>query len=81
MMNDPRFLRAPTILEKLYDEGLKIACVTAKDKLRTLLGNGLKYNNKRAICFSAEKSNEANEANNGIANVNEWLKKNVTDVY
>ena len=81
MMNDPRFLRAPTILEKLYDEGLKIACVTAKDKLRTLLGNGLKYNNKRAICFSAEKSNEANEANNGIANVNEWLKKNVPDVY
>ena len=39
MMNDPEFLRAPTIFEKYYEAGAKIAVVTAKDKLRTLLGN------------------------------------------
>ena len=44
MMNDPQYLRAPTIFEKYYAEGAKIALVTAKDKLRTLLGNGLKFN-------------------------------------
>ena len=59
MMNDPQYLRAPTIFEKFYDSGAKIAVVTAKDKLRTLLGNGLKYDEKRAICFSAEKSDQA----------------------
>ena len=81
MMNDPQFLRAPTIFEKFYNQGLKIACVTAKDKLRTLLGNGLKYEDKRAICFSAEKSNESNENKNGIGNVNDWLKMSVPNVY
>ena len=51
MMNDPEYLRAPTIFEKYYEIGAKIALVTAKDKLRTLLGNGLKYNENRALCF------------------------------
>ena len=37
MMNDPKYLRAPTIFEKFYESGAKIALVTAKDKLRTLL--------------------------------------------
>ena len=59
MMNDPQYLRAPTIFEEYYKKGAKIALVTAKDKLRTLLGNGLKYNEKRALCFSAEKSDQA----------------------
>ena len=44
MMNHTRFLRAPTIMQGLYDDGAKVAVVTAKDKLRTLLGNGLKFN-------------------------------------
>ena len=51
MMNDPQYLRAPTIFQKYYDTGAKIALVTAKDKLRNLLGHGLKFNEKRAICF------------------------------
>jgi phosphonoacetate hydrolase len=81
MMNDPQYLRAPTIFEKYYEVGAKIALVTAKDKLRTLLGNGLKYNDKRALCFSAEKSDQANMDFNGIENVNEWLGMPVPKVY
>ncbi len=38
MMNDVRFLRAPTIFKGFYDAGAKVAVVTAKDKLRALLG-------------------------------------------
>ena len=34
MMNDPKWLRAPTILAALADAGRKVAVVTAKDKLR-----------------------------------------------
>ncbi|MBC8747560.1 MULTISPECIES: alkaline phosphatase family protein [Paraburkholderia] len=37
MMNDARFLRAPTIFAAFHDAGAKVAVVTAKDKLRTLL--------------------------------------------
>ncbi len=81
MMNDPQYLRAPTIFEKYYELGAKIAIVTAKDKLRTLLGNGLKYNDKRAICFSAEKSDEATMDLNGIENINKWLDMKVPEVY
>tara|TARA_Y100001960_G_scaffold316421_1_gene383311 strand:+ start:127 stop:1368 length:1242 start_codon:yes stop_codon:yes gene_type:complete len=81
MMNDPKYLRAPTIFEKFYEEGAKIAVVTAKDKLRTLLGNGLKFNANRAICFSAEKSDQASIIENGIEDVNKWLNMNVPEVY
>ncbi len=81
MMNDPEFLRVPTIFEKYYKSGAKIAVVTAKDKLRTLLGNGLNFNDKRAICFSAEKSDQANIEENGIDGVNDWLDMSVPEVY
>src|SRR3990172_9612988 len=36
MMNDPKFMRAPTILKAFHDAGAKVATVTAKDKLRLL---------------------------------------------
>ena len=81
MMNDPQYLRAPTIFEEYYKKGAKIALVTAKDKLRTLLGNGLKYDEKRALCFSAEKSDQATMELNGIENVNNWMGMPVPEVY
>ena len=81
MMNDPQYLRAPTIFEKFYQAGAKIALVTAKDKLRTLLGNGLKFNEGKTICFSAEKSDQATKIENGIENVNDWLGMPVPEVY
>ena len=62
MMNDPQYLRAETILAKFSQAGAKVAVVTAKDKLRTLLGHQM----KGGICFSAEKANETTESGNGI---------------
>ena len=41
MMNDAKYLRAGTILAALADAGAKVAVVTAKDKLRSLLGHKL----------------------------------------
>ena len=40
-MNDPALLRVPTILAGFNQAGAKVAVVTAKDKLRRLLGVGL----------------------------------------
>jgi Uncharacterized proteins of the AP superfamily len=81
MMNDPKFLRAPTIFQKFYEQGAKIAIVTAKDKLRKLLSHGIKFNDSRAICFSSEKSDQATKNENGIDNINNWLGMKVPDVY
>ena len=64
MMNDPKWLRAPTLLAALADAGKSVAVVTAKDKLRLLLGHRMK-----GICFSAEKADKAALADNGIENV------------
>jgi len=64
MMNDPRHLRAGTILAAFSDAGAKVAVITAKDKLRKLLGHKMK-----GICFSAEKADQASLAENGIENV------------
>jgi len=50
MMNDPKFLRADTIFKAFHDAGAKIAIVTAKDKLRSLLGHGLDFSSRRAVC-------------------------------
>ena len=81
MMNEPQFLRAPTIFQKYYEQGAKIAIVTAKDKLRKLLSHGLKFNESRAICFSSEKSDQTNLSENGIEEVNKWLGMEVPNVY
>ena len=64
LMNDAKYLRAPTILASAADAGMKVAVVTAKDKLRGLLGHGLD-----GICFSAEKADQANVVDNGIDHV------------
>lgn len=80
-MNDPKFLRAPTIFKAFYDAGAKVAVVTAKDKLRALLGHGLGYDEGRAVCFSSEKSDTATKAANGIDNASQWLGRPVPEVY
>jgi phosphonoacetate hydrolase len=76
MMNDPQYLRAPTILAAFADEGAGVAVVTAKDKLRRLLGHGMK-----GICFSSEKAAGATLAGNGIDKVTELVGMPVPSVY
>ena len=62
MMNDPKYLRAETILAAFARAGARVAVVTAKDKLRRLLGHGM-----RGICFSSEKADQTTVAEHGIA--------------
>jgi phosphonoacetate hydrolase len=49
MMNDPSYLRADTILAAFSRAGARVAVVTAKDKLRRLLGDGVS-----GTCLSIE---------------------------
>ncbi len=76
MMNDAKWLRAPTLLAALGDAGKSVAVVTAKDKLRSLLGHRMK-----GICFSSEKSDQVTLADNGIEDVLALVGKPVPSVY
>lgn len=81
MMNDVRFLRAPTVFSKFYDAGARVAIVTAKDKLRALLGAGLKFDDDRAVCFSAEKSDTSTKDIHGQDEASKWLGMAQPEVY
>ena len=81
MMNDPKFLRTGTLFQAFHEAGAKIAIVTAKDKLRRLLGHGLDYTSGRAICFSSEKANETTLAENGIENAQSMVGRPIPSVY
>jgi len=76
MMNDPRYLRAGSVLAAFAQAGARVAVVTAKDKLRALLGHGLK-----GVCFSAEKAAEATLTDHGIENVVKLVGLPVPSVY
>jgi phosphonoacetate hydrolase len=76
MMNDPKYLRAGTVLAAFADAGAKVAVVTAKDKLRKLLGHKMK-----GICFSSEKSDQVTLEENGIDDVLGMVGMPVPSVY
>jgi len=76
MMNDPQWLCCPTLLAEAAQAGLSVAVVTAKDKLRRLLGHGL-----QGICFSAECADQARLASHGIEEVLKLVGQPLPSVY
>ncbi len=76
MMNAPEFLRCDTILAAAGEAGRKVAFVTAKDKLRTLLSKGM-----QGIAFSSEKVDEARQETHGIAYVEALVGRLKPDIY
>ena len=94
LMNDKRFLRAPTLFAGATEAGLDVVVVTAKDKLRRLLGAGLVEDGpspdgsgafvaptRRGICFSAERADEATVEVNGIGDVLDLVGMPLPSVY
>jgi phosphonoacetate hydrolase len=76
MMNDPKYLRTGTILAAFAEAGASVAVVTAKDKLRRLLGKGL-----TGICFSAEKADQTTKAEHGIDDALSFVGRALPSVY
>lgn len=80
MVLDDSTLRGSTILEQMGRAGVRVAAVTAKDKLRRIINHGLKPA-EGAICFSAQNAGECSLAENGIADVEEWLGRKAPEQY
>ena len=76
MMNDVKYLRTGTILAAFSGAGARVAVVTAKDKLRGLLGHRM-----QGICFSSEKADQATCAGNGIDDVLSLVGMPLPSVY
>jgi phosphonoacetate hydrolase len=76
MMNDPKYLRCDTILATFAGAGARVAVVTAKDKLRRLLGHGMK-----GICFSSEKADGTTEAEHGLRDALGFVGRPLPSVY
>jgi phosphonoacetate hydrolase len=82
MMNDPKYLRAESILATFSQAGARVAVVTAKDKLRRLLGEGLRLGaDGTAVCFSSERAAETTRVEHGLDNAAAWLGRPVPSVY
>jgi phosphonoacetate hydrolase len=76
LMNDPKYLRVPTILAAFSEAGHRTAAITTKDKLRQFLSRGLK-----GICFSVECAHQATIAANGIDAVQELVGRANPGIY
>jgi len=76
MITDASLVSSGTVLAALADAGVRVAAITAKDKLRKMLGSGLK-----GICFSSEKARDATLAENGIENAEQLVGRPTPDMY
>ena len=79
MMNGPEFRRCDTILTAAAEAGRKVAFITAKEKLRTVLGDGVVE--RGGIVFSSEKVDEAKQATHGIDNATAIIGKPRPEIY
>jgi phosphonoacetate hydrolase len=76
MMTDASLLRGETLLALLSQAGVAVAAVTAKDKLRKVLGHNLK-----GICFSSEKAGTCTLEEHGIDDVLALVGRPLPDMY
>ncbi len=76
MITDARLMRSRTILAGLAEAGVRVAVVTAKDKLLRLLAHGL-----TGIAFSSEYADRATLAENGIEAVEALVGRATPDQY
>ncbi len=79
MMNSPEFRRCGTLLTAAADAGRKVAFITAKEKLRTVLGDGIVE--RGGIAFSTEKVDEARAETHGIDDATSIIGKPRPEIY
>src|SRR4051812_15785495 len=88
MMTDPEMVRGDTILGLMSREGVAVAAVTAKDKLRRMLGKGVaigpglrKGVRHWGICFSSEQADRCTLEEHGIDGVEKMVGRAKPDMY
>ncbi len=80
MMTEPELMRSDTVLARMSQAGVATAALTAKDKLRRLLGRGLAIGSG-GICFSSERADRCTLAEHGIERVEQLVGRPTPDMY
>jgi len=80
VMTGPELMRARTVFDVLSKAGARTVVVTAKDKLRTQLGNGLEVGAGN-VCFSSQHADRCTLAENGIADGLGFVGQPLPDMY
>ena len=80
VMTGPELMRSRTIFDVLSKAGARTVVVTAKDKLRTQLGNGLEVGAGN-VCFSSQHADRCTMAENGIADGIGFVGQPLPDMY
>src|SRR5713226_4056333 len=80
MLTDPEMVRGETILALMSRAGVPTAAITAKDKLRRMLGRGLDIG-RNGVCFSSEQANRCRLAEHGIEDVEALVGRATPDMY
>lgn len=80
MITDASLLRGSTILAEMSKRGVRVAAVTAKDKLRRILSHGVELANG-SVSFSAEAAASCSLGENGVENVEEWIGRAAPSQY
>ena len=79
MMNSPNFLRCDNLLTAAAEAGRKVAFVTAKEKLRTLLGGDLIA--LGGIAVSSEFADEARIETHGVSDLGSIVGRPRPEIY
>jgi phosphonoacetate hydrolase len=77
MLNEPAHVRSATLPALFSQQGHSVVIITAKDKLRRMLG----YQVQHGICFSSERANSCTIEDNGISQVPELVGRPQPEVY
>ncbi len=80
VMTGPELLRARSVMSEFSRHGLKVASVTAKDKLRQQLQKDMDLSNG-SVSFSAQFADQCTMAENGIENVLDYVGQPHPDMY
>ncbi|KAF2486479.1 alkaline-phosphatase-like protein [Neohortaea acidophila] len=81
MVLDASKMRGETILERMARAGVRVAAITAKDKLRRIINHGLEPGKGGAICFSSQFADQCTVEEHGISDVEAWLGKSTPPQY
>ena len=80
VMTGPELMRSRTVFDVLSKAGARTVVITAKDKLRTQLGNGLEVGAGH-VCFSSQRADRCTLAENGIADGLGFVGQPLPDMY
>ena len=79
-MTCPSMMRSRTIFDVLSKAGIETAVITAKDKLRRLLGKGMGVGDGN-LCFSSQRADRCTLRENGIQDALGWVGRPLPCMY